>query len=109
MEQKIVVSLDKNKIDSILPEKEIESIANGILELNSWAIPHWYWCNFVRPGAVKVNKETAEYILERLKKILPGQEQSVTIGWYNYGWSVQENLGDWRCQIDFGKIKYYED
>ncbi len=108
-EGKLIVELDQAKIMQILPMDEVINTSEGVTFLNQWAVPHWDWVKSVQVGAVQVSKETAEYIIGRLKDVLPGQRQAVMMLWLNYGWSINESLPNWRCQINFNKIRYNEE
>lgn len=107
-EGKLTIGMNKKEIDGILVEGEIMDPSHGILELNKWALPHWDWLVTAKIGSVKVNQKTAEYLINRLKEVLPGQEQHVMMVWLNYGWSIDEKLPDWKCILDFSKLEYKE-
>jgi len=107
METIIIVKLDKEQIDQILVEGEIDTPATGILRLNEWAVPHWDWSERIEIGALKTNKNGSLYILGRLRAILPKNlSQDLMMLWLNYGWSIDESLEDDRIKIDFNKIHY---
>lgn len=106
IEGKLIVELDQAKIMQILPIEEVNDASHGVLLLNQWAVPHWDWVKSVGVGAVQVSRKTAEYIIGRLKDVLPGQQQAVMMLWLNYGWSVNDQLPNWRCQINFNKVRY---
>ena len=108
VEGKMIVGLNEKQIMDILPKGEIIDCSHGILALNQWAVPHWDWVKSVQVGAVQINGITAAYIIGRLKGILPGQEQAVMMLWLNYGWSINESLPDWKCLINFYKVRYKE-
>ncbi len=103
----IMGRMDKDLIDhGILAEGEVDNASHGIILLNQWAIPHFDWAIIVRIGAVKVSKTTSEYLIGRLKELLPDQTREVMMLWLNYGWSIKEDMPDWQCWIDFSKIDY---
>ena len=105
----ITIKMDKETLENvILPIGEVNNITEGIVNLNKWAIPHWDWVDSVPVGSVKVNINTVGHILDRLKELFPDQKQEVMMIWLNYGWSVQSDLKDWMCRIDFSKIEYQE-
>jgi hypothetical protein len=105
----MIVEISVRKIDEIIAKGEIVDCSHGLLILNQWAIPHWDWVDSVKIGAVQVSRITAEYIIGRLKKVLSEQQQEVMMLWLNYGWSINEDLADWRCEINFDKVEYKED
>lgn len=107
-EGKLTIGINKNEINGILAEGEITDPEQGILALNRWAIPHWDWLVTARIGSIKINLKTGEYLINRLKEILPEQKQQVLLTWLNYGWSVDEKLADWKCILDFSKLEYKE-
>jgi hypothetical protein len=103
----IMGRMDKDLIDhSILAKGEVDNASHGIILLNQWAVPHFDWATTIKIGAVKVSKTTAEYLIGRLKELLPDEKQEVMMIWLNYGWSVQDGMPDWKCRIDFSKIVY---
>jgi hypothetical protein len=94
----------KNQIKEIIPYN-IESVAEGILKINKWAIPHWDEIVKIKPGSIRVSQTTGEYIIGRLKWVL-NDDQAVLLGWLNYGWSVDPNFDDWKVDINFYRVKY---
>ncbi|MCP4369930.1 MAG: hypothetical protein GY797_17715 [Deltaproteobacteria bacterium] len=101
--------MDKEQIDKILVKGEIENPGHGISSLFEWAVPHWEWVENAGIGSVKVSKETAHYIIDRLQKVLPDQKAEVAMSWVNWGWSVNYDLPDWRVRVNFSKLHYKEE
>ena len=101
---RLVIGLSKKQIEDIIPYN-IESVAEGILKLDKWAIPHWDEVVKIKPGSIRVSQITGEYIIGRLKLAL-NDNQSVMLGWLNYGWSVDPNFDDWKVDINFYRVKY---
>ncbi len=105
----IIPLLTKTIIDNhILVKSEIENSAHGILSLNKWAIPHWDCAKQTKIGSIKISKTTAEYIINRLIKICPEENQKIQLIWLNYGWSIDNTIPEWSYKINFTKIEYIE-
>ncbi len=106
---KLLVELTQKKIEEILPIGEIENVSEGIISIAKWAVPHWDWAESVKIGAVQVNRPTVEFIIGRLVELFPNNKQEVMNMWLNYGLSVNTDIPNWSCLIDFCRIYYKED
>jgi len=106
IESRLIVGLSRTKIEEILPFGT-DSVGDDIVALNKWAVPHWDEVETVSIVAVKINKTTAETIINRLK-LINNNNQKVMMAWLNWGWGIDENLKDWQVIINFYKINYQD-
>jgi len=106
---KLKVKLDEKKIEEILPFAKYEKPSDCIILINKWAIPHWNEVKSISYNSITINKTTTEAIINRMKLINNDNNKNIRMSWLIYGWSLNENLGDWKCEINFYKINYKDE